>query len=589
MYHDEMSGFLSDLRDGAAAASPPLPSNNQGAILTNSNLESPQTSLMQNPRTLSAFTGTSFPTFSAAISSDRLSNGNQNPSSSPPIVSNSSTNPSGPVSRTLPILRSTGEPHLGPFNNLQAMPSPLSADTSIQTQHLSQRSPSSPIPHLQQSTFLPNHAYHQFNVNNLSHNQSPNNIARQTFNYTQQPPPQHHQHPSLRPSSQSQLLSINSAIVNPNQQPPLNVNHQRSISNQPIQNQHIISSSAQLQQPSQSQSMIQSSPFQQQLAVQHGIQAIVQHQQEQQTQNNVSPSDPSQSAQLSTQAAFNAPQQSSSPPPYQNQNLDANLMLQATQQQPVPTTSRSVRTKASTQQPQSSTQITGLSVSNPPEPRKRGRGAQAPKRARTNTERNQQNVNTEGRGKAQTWIGQTTSAAKNRSNNNAAISTPNNTNATGNTANSSAPTTTNTEEQSRPERKREREKRRRETMNTRFSELAGCLTISAGGKSDKESILAEAVEHVKKQATMIQDLEKQNRELMSAAQDLRAEKIEIRQDKNYIREERDRLKAELELLRSEQQSNPPRGRKRQKSENNKKESKLTAKDKKGVKSEPAAA
>lgn len=85
-------------------------------------------------------------------------------------------------------------------------------------------------------------------------------------------------------------------------------------------------------------------------------------------------------------------------------------------------------------------------------------------------------------------------------------------------------------------------------MNTRFNELAACLVISAGGKSDKESILAEAVDHVKKQAGVIAELQKQNRELLSEARDLRLEKTELRHDKNYIREERDRLKGEVERL-----------------------------------------
>lgn len=88
-------------------------------------------------------------------------------------------------------------------------------------------------------------------------------------------------------------------------------------------------------------------------------------------------------------------------------------------------------------------------------------------------------------------------------------------------------------------------------MNTRFNELAACLVISAGGKSDKESILAEAVEHVKKQTAKIEELSRQNLELQSEARDLRAEKSELRQDKNYLREERDRYKEELDALKSQ--------------------------------------
>lgn len=88
-------------------------------------------------------------------------------------------------------------------------------------------------------------------------------------------------------------------------------------------------------------------------------------------------------------------------------------------------------------------------------------------------------------------------------------------------------------------------------MNTRFNELAQCLVISAGGKSDKESVLAEAVEHCKKQASTIRNLERQNRELISEANVLRSEKTELRRDKNDLREERDRLKAELDSMRGD--------------------------------------
>lgn len=91
-------------------------------------------------------------------------------------------------------------------------------------------------------------------------------------------------------------------------------------------------------------------------------------------------------------------------------------------------------------------------------------------------------------------------------------------------------------------------------MNTRFGELAACLEISAGGKTDKESILVEAVEQVKRQAARILTLDKQNKDLMAEAKNLREEKNELRQDKNYIRTERDNYKTELENLRAETQS-----------------------------------
>lgn len=87
-------------------------------------------------------------------------------------------------------------------------------------------------------------------------------------------------------------------------------------------------------------------------------------------------------------------------------------------------------------------------------------------------------------------------------------------------------------------------------MNTRFQELARCLTISAGGKSDKESILAEAVEHIQRQAASIRELTTQNATLRSETKELRTEKNELRSDKNYMRTEVDNLRSESVRLQN---------------------------------------
>mmetsp|Transcript_5621 Transcript_5621/g.16732 ORF Transcript_5621/g.16732 Transcript_5621/m.16732 type:complete len:282 (+) Transcript_5621:67-912(+) len=102
-----------------------------------------------------------------------------------------------------------------------------------------------------------------------------------------------------------------------------------------------------------------------------------------------------------------------------------------------------------------------------------------------------------------------------------------------------------------PVRKREREKRRRELMNSRFSELALILPRTTNGKTDKETILAEAVENARRQNNSILELNMQNQALKSEIEELRAEKSEIRADKQYVRNELESAREEMRNLRSD--------------------------------------
>lgn len=100
-------------------------------------------------------------------------------------------------------------------------------------------------------------------------------------------------------------------------------------------------------------------------------------------------------------------------------------------------------------------------------------------------------------------------------------------------------------------RKKEREKRRRETMNSRFSELALMIPRTTNGKADKETILAEAIENAKRQSNSILELNLEKQALKREVEDLRAEKAELRTDKNYLRAELEAAREEVKSVRDD--------------------------------------
>jgi len=98
-------------------------------------------------------------------------------------------------------------------------------------------------------------------------------------------------------------------------------------------------------------------------------------------------------------------------------------------------------------------------------------------------------------------------------------------------------------------RKRDRERRRRETMNEKFEELAGVLSSTTRGKAVKETILAESIEHIRRQNSMIEDMKSQIKLIRNELDDARLEKQEFRLDQSYLRRERDALRDENKRLR----------------------------------------
>eukprot|EP00177_Eucheuma_denticulatum_P007374 GFKZ01013416.1.p1 GENE.GFKZ01013416.1~~GFKZ01013416.1.p1 ORF type:complete len:564 (+),score=79.33 GFKZ01013416.1:242-1693(+) len=415
----------------------------------------------------------------------------------------SSAGGAGPVTRAFSLLRSTpGDASLGSLNNnLHHMPPSLSADPPLHPQPIPTRNPPSPIPHLHHSSFANNSSFHQLaSLTNL--NRSPSSMARQSPNYSPNPPP------TSAPPTSNPLPGNNSTQGLPSSQP------------------HVTSAP-----PSQNISPATIA------SQRHAPNGISSHQ----------PAQPTLHVPQAKPAVVVPPSAAHAPPPtsdvaaaqgygsYASGSGVGRVHIASSGYQGCEGGANGAGGVSSGPGSVVTTVLVSSDGQSQIGVEKRGKETPA-KRTRTGARQTQLSPTTpKSAAGTGAWGGQTGySGGKRRSNG----EVNGHTNGGG-------------EEQSRPERKREREKRRRETMNTRFNELASCLVIAAGGKSDKESILAEAVEYVKKQAKTIEDLRAQNRELQSEASDLRAEKTELRQDKNYLREERDKYKKEVERLESE--------------------------------------
>lgn len=120
------------------------------------------------------------------------------------------------------------------------------------------------------------------------------------------------------------------------------------------------------------------------------------------------------------------------------------------------------------------------------------------------------------------------------------------------------------EELSAVGKKRNLERRRRELMHTRFGELEMVLAsmntdVLEGGaegnlrnkRCDKEKILLEACECIRKQVKLVDDMEVQVQTTRKEMETLRAEKLELRSDKTYLRNEIQQLRTENGNLRAD--------------------------------------
>ena len=87
-------------------------------------------------------------------------------------------------------------------------------------------------------------------------------------------------------------------------------------------------------------------------------------------------------------------------------------------------------------------------------------------------------------------------------------------------------------------------------MKNKFGELQAIVIPAASGRTDKESILGEAVDYVRRQNKTIKDLKEQNESYKAEVADLRQEKAELRADKKQLRDEVDNLRKRLTQMQS---------------------------------------
>jgi len=132
-------------------------------------------------------------------------------------------------------------------------------------------------------------------------------------------------------------------------------------------------------------------------------------------------------------------------------------------------------------------------------------------------------------------------------------------------------------EAGRSEKKRERERKRREMMNVKFEQLAAMTSRTSnldreadmqvqGPKVVKETILADAVDHITSLNRIIAEFKESNANLKAEVADLRSEKQELRTDNASLRSDRENLREENNRLREDMANlvtvlrrNPPPG------------------------------
>eukprot|EP00850_Spirogloea_muscicola_P016945 SM000141S00889 [mRNA] locus=s141:328598:330230:+ [translate_table: standard] len=98
--------------------------------------------------------------------------------------------------------------------------------------------------------------------------------------------------------------------------------------------------------------------------------------------------------------------------------------------------------------------------------------------------------------------------------------------------------------------KANREKMRRDRLNDRFVELSQVLELDPGRppKTDKASILSDAVKVVGQLRTEAKELRAGNAQLQDQIKELKAEKIDLRDEKARLKSEKDRLEQQVKSM-----------------------------------------
>ncbi|PKA65179.1 Transcription factor bHLH115 [Apostasia shenzhenica] len=93
-----------------------------------------------------------------------------------------------------------------------------------------------------------------------------------------------------------------------------------------------------------------------------------------------------------------------------------------------------------------------------------------------------------------------------------------------------------------------REKMRRDRLNDRFSELSCVLDPGRPPKSDKASILSDAVRVLGQLKSEAEQLKEANEKLQETIKELKAEKTELRDEKQRLKAEKERLEQQVKAM-----------------------------------------
>jgi FtsZ-binding cell division protein ZapB len=96
-----------------------------------------------------------------------------------------------------------------------------------------------------------------------------------------------------------------------------------------------------------------------------------------------------------------------------------------------------------------------------------------------------------------------------------------------------------------PDSKACREKQRRDKLKDRFLELGSILEPGKPPKTDKATILGEAIRVVSQLQTDTEDLKKSNELLQERIKELKAEKNELREEKQRLKSEKETLELQM--------------------------------------------
>ncbi|CAM6048216.1 unnamed protein product [Sphagnum compactum] len=93
-----------------------------------------------------------------------------------------------------------------------------------------------------------------------------------------------------------------------------------------------------------------------------------------------------------------------------------------------------------------------------------------------------------------------------------------------------------------------REKRRRDRLNDRFLELSAVLEPGRPPKTDKATILSDAVRILVQLRSEAQQLQDSNNQLRDAIKELKTEKNELRDEKSRLKAEKERLEQQVKAM-----------------------------------------